>query len=51
MWLKHLDSGKRARPQGDGGSSGREKKARISFEHLDMEKDLSKYISAATTTS
>ena len=40
---KHSSSGKHARPQSDEGSSGRQKKARISFEHLDMEKDLSKW--------
>ena len=34
-------SGKRARPCGDEGSSGRQKKVKISFENLDMEKDLS----------
>ena len=45
----------RLKHQSDEGSSGRQKKARISFEHLDMDKDISKwnwrYISAATTTS
>ena len=34
-------SSKRARPCGDEGSSGRQKKVKISFENLDMEKDLS----------
>ena len=36
---------KHARPEGDGGScgSGRQKKARVSYEHLDMEKDLSSW--------
>ena len=46
MKLKH---------QSDEGSSGGQKKARIRFEHLDMDKDISKwnwrYISAAITTS
>ena len=47
----------RLKHQRDEGSSGRQKKARISFEHLDMDKDISiskwnwRYISAATTTS
>ena len=44
----------RLKHQSDEGSSGRQKKVRISFEHLDMDKDIYLQVElevAATTTS
>ena len=44
--LRKLIAGyKHARPEGDGEScgSGRQKKARVSYEHLDVKKDLSSW--------